>query len=122
MSSTSSEFVGRTIHEESVATLNNPGPAWSAWLLGACKKKYPETDYTLIAFFQHASSIDEKTEGREIGENRVGKSYGRNGFELQNEVNHLATGIIRVHGTDQEISLSVPAGKQRDQYKNTREE
>ncbi len=27
MSSTSLEFVGRTIHFESVATLNNPGPA-----------------------------------------------------------------------------------------------
>jgi hypothetical protein len=121
MSSTSSEFIGRTIHEESVATLNNPGPAWNAWLLGACRKKYPETNYTLIAFFQHASSIEEKTECREIGENRVGKSYGRNGFELPNEVNRLATGIISDHGTDQGISLSVPAGKQRDQYQNTRE-
>jgi hypothetical protein len=51
MSSTSSEFVGRTIHPESVATLNNPGPAWSTRLLDACKKKYPKTNYTLIAFF-----------------------------------------------------------------------
>jgi hypothetical protein len=121
MSSTSSKFVGRIIHEERVATLNNPGPAWSAWLPGACKKKYRETNYTLIAVFQHASSIEKKTESREIGENRVGKPYGRNGFELPNKVSRLATGIIRDHGTDQGISLSVPAGKQRDQYQNTRE-
>jgi len=109
MSSTSSEFVGRTIQLESVATLNNPGPAWSTCLLDACKKKYPETNYTLIAFFEHATSIEEKKESREIGENRVGKSYGGNGIELPNEVHRLATGIIRDHGTDQGISLSVPA-------------
>jgi hypothetical protein len=49
-------------------------------------KKYPETNYTFIAFFEHASSIEEKSEGGEIRDNRVGKSYGRNGFELPNEV------------------------------------
>jgi len=98
-----------------VATLNNPGPAWNACLLDACEKMYPETKYIIIAFLEHAICIDEKTESREIGENRVGKSYGRNGFELPNEVHRLATGIIRDHGTDQGISPSIPAGKQRDQ-------
>jgi hypothetical protein len=84
MSSTSSGFDSRIIHEEKVAILYNPGPAWSARLLYACKRKYPETDYALITprAVEHAIAIEKKTESREIGENRVGKSYGRNGFEL----------------------------------------
>lgn len=59
------------------------------------KKKDLGTNYTFIAFFEHAFSIEEETESREIGENRVGKSYGRNGIELPNKVNRLAIGIIR---------------------------
>jgi hypothetical protein len=78
-------------------------------------------NHGLIAFFKHANSIEEKPESREIGENRVRESYGRNGIELPNKVNRLATGAIRGYGTDQ-VSFSVPAEKQRDQYKNPREE
>jgi hypothetical protein len=92
-------------------------------VLDAFKRKYLETHYSLIASFEHASCIKVKTESREIGENRVGKSYGGNSFELpKKKVNRLATGIIRGHGTDQGISLSVPARKQRDHYKNAPEE
>jgi hypothetical protein len=55
-------------------------------------------NHTLIAFFEHARTIEEKTESREVGENRVRKSYGRDGIELPDEVNRLATGVIRDYG------------------------
>jgi len=85
-------------------------------------RKVSGNNHTLIAFFEHAGCIEEKTESGEIGENRVGKSYGRDGIELPNGVSRLAKGVIRDYGTDQGVSFSVPADEQRDQYKNRREE
>ena len=58
-------------------------------------RKVCGNNHSLIAFFEHASSIEEKPESGEIGENRVGKSYSRDGIELPNEVNRLATGLRR---------------------------
>jgi hypothetical protein len=54
-------------------------------------RKVSGNSHTLIAFFEHANSIEEKTDSREIGHNWVGESYGRDGIELTNEVNRLAT-------------------------------
>jgi hypothetical protein len=85
-------------------------------------RKVSGNNHTLIAFFEHTNSIEQKPDSREIGENRVGESYGRDGIELTNEVNRLATGMIRDYGTDQGVSFSVPADEQSNQYKNSREE
>lgn len=50
------------------------------------ERKLTGNNHTLIAIFEHASSIKEQNESREIGENRVGETRGRNGTELSNEV------------------------------------
>jgi hypothetical protein len=44
-----------------------------------------DNNHSLIAFFKHANSIEEKPESREIGENRVGEPYGRDGIELPSQ-------------------------------------
>ncbi len=46
------------------------------------ERKLTGNNHTLIAIFEHASSIKEQNESREIGENRVGETHGRNGTEL----------------------------------------
>ena len=56
-------------------------------------RKVCDNNHSPIALFKHASSIEEKPESGEIGENRVGESYSRDGIELPNEVNRLATGL-----------------------------
>ena len=55
-------------------------------------RKVRGDNHSLIAFLEHASSIEEQSEGREIGENRVGESYSRDGIELPS-AEWLATGL-----------------------------